>query len=89
MDPCFVEKGSEICVGELEFLTVDGGGPAMWRVLRSGRRGVFECVKGLGDIPGHGNVNKSFFVIPGEVETEIRRTGPVGGVGVTSGKGGK
>ena len=58
-------------------------------MLRSGGCRVFKCVKCLGDVPRHRNVDKTLFIIPGEVETEVRGPRPVGGVGVTSGQGGE
>ena len=58
-------------------------------VLRSGRCRMLEGVPCLGDVSRHGDIEETFVVVPVQVEAKVRGAGPVGGVGITSGKGGE
>ena len=86
VDPSFVEKGGKVGGGELYFLTVGWRSPEMWGMLRFGGGRMFQLQKSLRNIVGHGNVNKTFVVLPVESESEVVGTSPVFGDGVAQRK---
>lgn len=50
---------------------------------------MLERLKCLGDVPGHGDIQETVFIVPDQFETEVGGTRPVCGVSVTSGEGSK
>ena len=88
-DPKFVEKRRKIRVGKLDFLTVDGSGPAMRGVLRTQRRRMAQGEKRFGNILRHGDVNVPGSMVPIDLEAKITRAGPIFGELVSGGESGE
>ena len=88
-DTEFVEKRGNVRVRELNLLTVHGGGPAMWGMLRSGGRRMTQGEKRFGDVARHGDIDVSGRVVPVDLEAEITGTSPVFGEGILGCEGSK
>ena len=54
----------------------------MWRVLGTCGGSVEEFVKGASDVAGHGDVDETERVAPGEGETAVKCACPISGDGV-------
>jgi hypothetical protein len=84
-----VEERSDVVVGELNFLAVDGRVPEMGSMLRCLWFLVSKTSKSIGDVFWHGKIDPSLCVVPDQGEAEVRGTGPVDGDDVFFAESGK
>ena len=85
-DAEFIQERGDISGGELRFLTIDRSRPTMWCMLRFGGGRMAQSEKSLGNIVGHGDVNKTSIIVPVNFKSEITGPGPVFGERIASGE---
>ena len=83
----FVEERREIGVGQLNFLAVHRGCPAMRRMLGPSGGGMTQSEKRFGNVTRHRDVDVAGGIIPINFEAEIAGTGPVFGESIFGCKG--
>ena len=83
----FVEEMREIGVGQLNFLAVHRGGPAMRGMLGPSGGRMTQSEKRFGNVARHRDVDVAGGIIPIDFEAEIAGTGPVFGESIFGCKG--
>ena len=81
-----VKERREVRVGQLNFLAIHRGSPAMRGMLGASRGGVTQSKKRFGNVAWHGDVNVASSIIPGNCEPKVAGPGPVLGECIPGGK---
>jgi len=85
-DTKVVKERREVRIGQLNFLAIHRGSPAMRGMLGASRGGMTQSKKCFGNITWHGDVNMASSIIPGNGEPEVAGSGPISGECILSSK---
>jgi len=85
-DTKVVKERREVRVGQLNFLAIHRGSPAMRGMMGASRGGMTQSKKRFGNVARHGDVNVASSIIPGNCEPKVAGPGPVLGECMPGGK---